>query len=307
MYYQDRLTPESYWHPVGPTPPQYLVRPYQADIPSVMDTVAQTSTMVDNSIVKAKHQGSTIKTAFLPTLTDHVDDANNIPSPSDSPLKAQILFPAQDLETKQKSSDTARIETLENEVSTLKHEVSDLKHEVSHLKNTVHQLDQKMDHVLHQLALLISALPQPNVQVLDSTISAQPSETPPVSENPTVLPQTPKICVPCAWNGTNSQIKEAPFLSIKEAPSVSPPIPPTTNPSVTVTVRPITTPSLKALGPPPRPKVTHAHTSDTSSTCPRRGALQPVSNPSRVAEGEPKTALLPDRRNSRRSSNSWRN
>ena len=79
MYRQ--VTPESDWHPVGPTPPQYLVCPYQADLHTVIDTVAQTRTLVENSIVKAKHQGGPIKTTFLLALTDHVDVAHIDPSP----------------------------------------------------------------------------------------------------------------------------------------------------------------------------------------------------------------------------------
>jgi hypothetical protein len=136
-------------------------------------------------------------------------------------------LPAPDIAKEDKSSPTARVETLENEVSDLKH--------------TVHHMYQKLDCVMHQLERLLSALPPfPTVPDVDSTsnVLMVPSEMP-VSEKPNLISKTPETkSVTIAWNGTNAQIKVA--------PSISTPVPPKT---------PNATPSIKISDPQPRPKV----------------------------------------------------
>ena len=205
--------------------------------------------------------------------TTSVEDDNTL-SPSNSPLGAKILFPAPDVAKEDKSFLTARVETLENEVSDLKH--------------TVHHMNQKLDYVMDQLERVLSALPPSRiVPDLDTTISSNvPSETP-VFEQHNVIQKTPepKPFVRNAWHGTNSQIKVG--------PSISTPVPPKA---------PNATPSLKVSEPQPRPtsKVINTNTSVTLTTRTRR-ATSPVLNPSRAAEGEPKTSNLQDRL-SRRSS-----
>ncbi len=147
----------------------------------------------------------------------------------------------------------------------------------------------------------------PLVHGSSSTISAQPSDTHPVAKNAPVRTRTPELCKPPvlrAWNGTNSQI------NLKAAASRSKPVPPTTKPSVMATVQSTTPLSLTASDPPPRPKVPHAHlgTAAMPSVFQRRttSSLQLRHNLSRVADGEPRFFIIPERR-SRRSSHGSRN
>ena len=165
-------------------------------------------------------------------------------SPSNSPLGAKILFPTLDVAKEDTPSLTARVETLENQVSAI---------------------NLKLDHVMSQLDRLMSALPlSPPVPEVDSTLPERPNVLSTLTEtNPLVRK---------AWTGHNSQIKAAPSVSV----------PPRT---------PNATPSINISDSQPRPLNTH-----------QRRATSPVLNPSRAAEGEPKTSIPQDRRLSHRSS-----
>ena len=202
-------------------------------------------------------------------------------SPSDSPLGGKILFPDAKPHPSVDHIEN-RLDKLENQFDLLQDNFSTLKQTVDHNQQTVNArfsvLEQKLDQLL---ALFLStsspanavapSISPPIVQASTPTSSAQPSET--SSENALVLQPTSvisKLPVPIAWNGTNSQVKAAASRS---------------------TPVPSTAPSIKASDPLPRPKVSQAHnsTSSTLSAFPLRAPTSPqlVHHVSRVAEGEP--------------------
>ena len=222
---------------------------------------------------------------------------NPILSPSNIPLRGATLFPDTNLETTDKSSLLNRIEKLENQAVDSKEQLSVLTGKVEHLTSQVGSMSEQIAHITNQLAIVISALSSApgilssavltNAQESDTPLSTQPSETPPISENCSIIQPSPEISKPIAWNGTNSQIK----IAASSTKTVAPP----KTPSIKVP-----TTSLQALDPPPRPRVIPAHlgTSALSRACPRRAttSLQLIHNLSRVADGEPTLSLIQDRR-----------
>jgi hypothetical protein len=241
-----------------------------------------------------------------------VTDPINVLSPSNSPLDGKILFP--ETVTKSPPSVTIlehRTDKLENLADLLGQKIEDNKRttddRLTALEQQVDLLNQKFDTLLALLTsqkpsapvVSPSAVPQIQWQIVQDSASASPadpSEILPVSENSPVLPPTSVIptTLPGVWNGTNSKVKAV--------VSRSSPVAPTSNSQAKAPAKPTTVPPIKASDPPPRPKVSPAHTSATPRVSPRRTTTSPqlVHHISRVAEGEP------DRR-PRRLSNSSSN
>ncbi len=132
----------------------------------------------------------------------------------------------------------------------------------------INALTQKMDKTI---ALLFSALsstkvvsffPSPQlVQDSASSTSLQlvqesPFETTLVSANALVLAPSSQPNLPSAWNGTNSQIKAAAFLSTSRSPRWSRSLPsraPQPRPSSPLARRRAQWSPMRALAPQPRP------------------------------------------------------
>ena len=158
---------------------------------SIVPIKHQDSPVIMNQLLTANQLAISVSSYDVPAAD------NTILSPSNIPLSGTFLFPDTNLETTDKSSLLNRIEKLENQAVDSKEQLSVLTGKVEHLTSQVGSMSEQIAHITNQLAIVISSLSSlpgimssassPVVLESETSISALPSETPPVSENCSVL------------------------------------------------------------------------------------------------------------------------